>query len=1121
MRTEPRLKLMTAAAFRIPGTVRTMSTGAHIRRRRGFTLLEVGVAAALFSVALGLVSLAVARAQYAAASSRNVAATAQEVEFLLERVAARGGEALSSGPVDAPDPCPEDTARSCMTVRGRTVRVSWSVEQGLLWRTASAAGGSSSLKITATATSDAGFTIERSTDIPVPPPGTLLRVVPRGGPYDGPVFIAEADGRLVTYSDGYPVGTIITGGAEARIQLPEGRCLTAGECYLALAPNGSTSSGNSALSPESVLTSVVVVEGRISEHTFDVHEIRTMSVLLEATDPSGRRANPSVAGSVCLWINGRRAGLDVTYGGACNDEDATIVTFATLTPDPSRPHALASLPEGENLYISTSTAGDACPAITGSVRPYAGEWIPTSVEDGDPAGTLELCADEMWGEPTALRSGFQEQPSPVADTAIRISALSAAPFPVLMWSAVSPDPLQEGAALPAAGTVGSERIHLPWQVPYECSSEVCQPVAGFTTAPMLDLPVLGSFGTQGLYVGSAGDTELTVPISSATGATTITALDIPSGAALQVYDRTYMQPDPPEVEEPGSTGPWLTVAEGAPLPGGAYDSGEPVRLRFQPSAGFQGGALILRATAGGRVSESTLWLLGDSPPGIASTAAPRMAVLQGDAGVTFPFFAVLWSGELWSDGNVSTHFSENAPEGIVLSISLSEREVQAVVDPDAPPTAGRYQASIELPEYTAGITLSVLQSAALLMFPSETNSALSQAGAQGTSTELEIEAYDLSGAALPGWPGWIAVYDGRQLPARGVGSREVGCMTSETGRCSLTFVVDIAAETGPYSLTPAVGARSFAGSLARALQVSSNMTGLVVDSVSTATGTSAAVSARTQDPSGRPMQGVQLSLSGLPQGIEASVPAATSSSGSTRFILQVGQDVQPGEYIYSISVTGGGNVGTSTQARITVASIAVSLVEGPSVEVGTGGSATATIQASSADGSAISGRVLQTRSDVEGLQADTIVVTGASGAANISFSVSSRFSGTLPADVYVQVISSGQIVGEIPVRILPGLGQVRVIGNIVPGGSSVVTLELLGRNGESMEGRPVELRTQASSSIAVEGILPPCSGNALLACVGSASQVQITVASADPALWTALVIAVDGVERAVTLKPGQ
>lgn len=399
--------------------------------RRGFTLLEVGIAAAMFMVVMGVVAVASARAQFAAQAARTLSVLSSEVEFLLDRLAPEDVSSASGSysMVSVPSPCDDDAFRTCLTVFGRPASISWTVVPGQGWAGGGFDAAGPSVTVVATAVGDRGVEVTRSRELVLPRDSRLVRLVASGPvSFEGPVFLHALSGEPLRSAGGAPVGAVVGPSGAVLLEVPEGRCLQEGECVVALSSAGSAVAGPVALSYRSASGSVVAPASGVSEHVFEVTELSYFSVLLEALLPSGERAYPSAAGSVCLHLSLEGASGWEEVQVACNTDDPRMVTFSSATV-PSSGRA-AALPAGSSVLVTASPVAEGSPCVSGAGRmvPSPSGWVEA------PEGVDLPCSADLWGTP----SGFRTSPEAPLSEGMAVLTVSGG-LPVLVWAAEPPE----------------------------------------------------------------------------------------------------------------------------------------------------------------------------------------------------------------------------------------------------------------------------------------------------------------------------------------------------------------------------------------------------------------------------------------------------------------------------------------------------------------------------------------------------------------------------------------------------------------------------------------------------------------------------------------------------------
>ncbi|MFM7088390.1 MAG: type II secretion system protein, partial [Candidatus Paceibacterota bacterium] len=240
----------------ITNRVRTRSL--RTSYRKGFSLLELAAAIAVFGVLSGVVTLAIARAQISATEMRFERQVSGVMQSYVDQVASSSYQSIFTGDFARPAPCNYDYLSTCFSIWGRDVEVSWGTEP-LADPLNKSNDGSLAVKIVASA--EIKNDILEIEKVVVAPNGAWLgsdgvHRVDVSGEYDGVLYLVNQSGSTVSS------GSIVNGSIFFRTS--SSLCSSSNPCRVALTPEGSylyNGYGIDAKSAVGEVGKIVILEG--------------------------------------------------------------------------------------------------------------------------------------------------------------------------------------------------------------------------------------------------------------------------------------------------------------------------------------------------------------------------------------------------------------------------------------------------------------------------------------------------------------------------------------------------------------------------------------------------------------------------------------------------------------------------------------------------------------------------------------------------------------------------------------------------------------------------------------------------------------------------------------------
>lgn len=982
-----------------------VSPGTHPKNsgiRRAFSVLEVAVAVAIIGLISGMITLAVTQAQMTSGNNRLERQVRSVVGSMVDQVAGAPYAQLAQGSFVRPEACPDDAKRTCTTVWGRDIQVAWSTTLS-----------TSPDRVTITAVTETvkNRTITLHRIVAAPAAGwaegnVSVRVTVSGDGYTGHLYVADRAGSVI--GD----GTIENG--IALISVPDASCTSKYPCRLALSPAGGAVSGVWGLDPVTVLGSGGYIV--TSEGTTDVSAVVTRDdrvvVKLRATNPDGRQAAPSVAGSVCLsaifndGVGSRRV-------QKCNDTLPDRIVFSSYRPDPARPELSLALPRGAVVSFGVDGNSGTCPMVEGAKVFIDGEWQESGSE----------CTSWTWGTPSTIVVGSTESALNAFAHGVNGETVLTA-----VWAGSSARPATgyEGQSIWAkprdarACAVSSGCVAQSAPEPTQCPGQHCRSSAhsgpqlvSLLTGSRNIYSVQGTAGTENAFVlavnsSDVGDDDTTV----------VELVTAPSAGSVKLSTGTTLVAGATVASFTGSDHsiPLVWAA-----PGSA--SATSIRLRLSNTNG----------STDVNVSLSTIiapWLVEAEPLDLAQG-------MTGTSSVT----VIGTDGELFTGATVAGTGPSGVTVGTGVTGSTGTAEISVGV---GSASAGTSTISFSASATVSGVQRTRTGSGILFVRSSAARLTITptSVGTNGSGSVL-VAAVDAVGNPARSTTVEFAV-SRNGAAVTNVHARPGGCVTDTSGICSVLLVADPGALPAVYDLLATSGSTSDTG----LFTVAASARSITVGRASVAQGGSSKVTVTVSDAAGSPLSGQTVTLT-TPTGLTASVSGTTDNLGRAVVTITATNAATIGPNTISVSSGGAEQVGNvNVTAKIT----SIRWKDG-TMSVPTG--SVVSVSLTAYDGADQPAASVSLSLIPDGIVVPSVVRTDRAGVASFTISVSAA----APAGQRSFAVSyDGSTVDVVTVNVVKGVGKVLATNTLQASGvTQNLNLRLTDNAGGALSGVSMSL----------------------------------------------------------------
>lgn len=382
----------------------------RVRPRRGFTLLELVVAAAIFLGAAGALSLVVT--QVLATNALN----SEQVSIKVALANAAGQitdgssayDALLANTFSVPSPCSTSAATgtgasSCLVVGANTWTADWGIEVG-----SDAAGTSAATASWVTLTGHVVLpnsevvSVSQVVDAPsfaysqgegvvrvsVNDPNNLM---------SGPIYLLSMNNPSTVITS-----APVTNGV-AVLRANAASCTINSPCVLGLSSGPEYGQNGAAAMSAGEFTGsgaeVVLTGGEAQDASLDIRGIGAMNLRLYATNTSTGQVGSAIeAGSVCLYAN-FNDGVAIQSVPVCNFSDPGTISLTDYAPDPSRPGVELPFPVNTPITLTSDPSSGTCPWVS---NPSGGAGLVGWDGTGWVSASSGVCSSWTWGTPDSL-----------------------------------------------------------------------------------------------------------------------------------------------------------------------------------------------------------------------------------------------------------------------------------------------------------------------------------------------------------------------------------------------------------------------------------------------------------------------------------------------------------------------------------------------------------------------------------------------------------------------------------------------------------------------------------------------------------------------------------------------
>jgi len=876
----------------------------YSRAQRGFSLIELATAIAVFGALAGVVTLSIAKAQLTATSMRHERQVREAVSNYVDQISTGGYQELFDGSFDRPDACEYDATRSCTEVWGRSIEVQYEIE-ALDDPLGSSPDASMAVKLSGSTTvNERSIVISKTVVAPNAAwlgNDGLLRIRVAGG-FEGRLYLMSASG------DSIASGTSSNGRAVMRA--PSSLCSSASPCRLALTPSGRWEHegwGIDAVSAIGLAGRIELRSGAVQESAVRTFEKAPLTVLLTAENDSGAISNPRVAGSVCLWLR-LHDGVSERSIPGCNNVQADRIVFERYAPLESEPTKLLLIASNTPVSIGADKSDGSCPQVNGMVVYRESGW-----------GSGGACTSYTWGTPTEAKLNG------VAVDIEKSFEYSGASDMVVNW--VGPN------ARPASGFGPEPRWAKPRTSGSCATTESCSPVtsapeavecpgqhcySSAEVAPILSAPSVGSAGVHSISISSNTSISSTLSgvsvDSNGSDTTSVSLVNSPTGLTL-----TYLDEDD-EVQTYGN-GDTLGSYTG-------YSGDLPITLKSESN--FEYGVLRVRLTGPGGTRIVPIAVGTGRAPWAVTTVGTDIAQ---NSTSTIPVKVVASDGEVLAGAMVSV---SGLPVNVsAVPVSSNSNGVAVITLTAAAVPVGEDYVTVTAEKNGESVSTTVrLNVTATISNISITTANVSQSG----STPIVVTATDATGSPVAGGVVELDVLDGAG-PALGLRARPAGCVTgssgSEIGTCRSSLIADAGAPTRSFTVRASAGSVTATDSST----VTPTVRRLLFTGASVRQGSTVSEVIEAVDGVGSPISGVTITVTVLQaNGVTGTVNGVTGANGKSTVTFTADNDAANGSRQVKFEA-GTVSVKSSISVKSTVATVTASL---PNFVLGTAGQITLT-----------------------------------------------------------------------------------------------------------------------------------------------------------------------------------
>ena len=988
---------------------RIFKRGRYTSRPAGYSIVEVAIALAVFTLIAGVVTVAIARAQFTAASLKFEREVREVVASLVTQASTNNYRDIVEGSFTRPSPCFNSFTTSCVDIQGRTVTVEWFVEEVV----EDVEGGLPvKVNLRAMASMPQGNFVN-SSRIVLLPKGldqreSILNVTLTGEPYTGSIYLIAQSGKQLA------VAAPSSGSLTFRTTADS--CTLARPCYLALTGSGDSYTGDpsdaNTLTLSSENSQRIVLRGGVESNiTVAITRTSSLEIDLVAVNPEGYSGSPTVLGSVCLWV-AFNEGSDSKEQGYCNDLIPSKIIIKSFS-GPNKEYR--SFTEGQSITLRVDNSRGTCPSLTGDKAYTAKGWVNGSV-----------CTSYTWGVPSQLVSnaGTTSFNGAVVTLGGGLNLYTA------QWTGA--------AERPATGYAGEDT----WAWPRAAGD--CY--VNSTCAPLAEIPEITQCPNKHCYFRGKNPPIITSPKKSQGIYTTQVSTNSSSTINFDWIDsdnKTHQVVQGSLVESPTSGSLQM---DGAALNDGdilfsQYGNNGNFIVTYTPSdfSGLDSFTIRLKDESGssadykiGLYSGNRPWLIEYNPSLIKQLSNAILefqvigtegAPVQGaDVTVTKkPKKSEVTAATTNSSGVALLNFYPNDARAGKHTISVSSSKNGVSVSEDI---------DIYIQESVAKVTVS------------------STTVGQGASGGLTVQA--LGSNSEPVANALVSISVTSSPGGEGIIVRPSACLTSSKGLCTISAYASSTAAAGAYAIQAESEGKTGSGTVL----VSDDGLTISGDLTTVSAGGTAKVVVKLLTASGSPVVGANLVVSGS-SGLGVSSNPPTNSLGQATLTLTAAADAT-GEGSLTVSYDG-----SSSVIPVNVVSQASYVAVNPEeFYLWQNQEKLVEIKAYDETGRPVSGLDLV-------LQPGDLEVTenGPTNSSGETTIVVKAPAGAAVGDRFVSIFSNGNLLDSITVKVVNGIGRVEILDKLTKGSTQKVRVKFWDTNNRPLTSAKVGLESLSSGMV--------------------------------------------------------
>lgn len=358
----------------------------YSKSSKGYSIVEVAVALAVFSLIAGMVTVAIARAQFSAATIRFEREAREVVSSLVLQASTNNYRDIVEGTFKRPSPCLNSFTNSCINIQGREIVVQWFTDIGEEEVPVGQLPSKATLRAVAELPQGSFVNSGKTVLLPkgLDQRESVLNVTLTGASYGGEIYLISASGKQL--SVGTPISNVVT------LRTTADSCTLSKPCYLALTGSGDTYTGDplglGTLTLSSENSRYIILKGGVeSSVTVTLAQISYLELDLIANNPGGYEGSPAELGSVCLWVSFNDGETDRDEG-YCNTEVPGKIFIKNYKGNNNEYKGFSA---GQTVTLRVDSVNGTCPTLKGG-KAYTGKgWV-----------TGGVCTSYTWGVPLLL-----------------------------------------------------------------------------------------------------------------------------------------------------------------------------------------------------------------------------------------------------------------------------------------------------------------------------------------------------------------------------------------------------------------------------------------------------------------------------------------------------------------------------------------------------------------------------------------------------------------------------------------------------------------------------------------------------------------------------------------------